>query len=76
MTVYVEGKGCGCMTEVFLDGFIVISVLERDDGKCVPQIVDADLFHPGFFAAADLLIAEEVLGFGKDPPRRRDGTCV
>ena len=40
MTVDVESERGGCVTEIFLDGFIIISVLERDNGKGVAEVMD------------------------------------
>lgn len=41
MSVHVKGEGCGCVSEVFLDRFIIISVLERENGEGVSEVVDS-----------------------------------
>ena len=53
MTVDVKGEGCGGMAKVFLNRLYIITMLQRGDGKAVPEIVkphfgDTDLLSDPF----------------------------
>ena len=53
VTIDIEGEGCGGMTKVFLNRLYIITVLQRGDGKAVPEIVkphfgDTDLLSDLF----------------------------
>lgn len=43
MPVDIEGECGGCVTEVGLDGFYFVSVLECEHGVCVSEVVDSAL---------------------------------
>ena len=40
MTVYVQGKGRRCAAQVALDGFYIVTVLERQHRKRVAEVMD------------------------------------
>ena len=47
MGVGIQRKGCCMMTQIFLDCFYIVPRFETVHGKCVTEIMEADMLQSG-----------------------------